>query len=95
MSKTNKKQSVSTFQDEGFSNEKHSKWIGKPPTPAEVLYLVCKKNFDISLMEVSALASHAYGKKRHPKLLGKNCSMDIRMLLGASNKSKKSETSDK
>ena len=46
-------------------------------------------------MGVSALASYASGKKHQSELSGKNSSMDIRLLLGASNKSEKSETSDK
>ena len=45
MSKTNKKLSVSTFQDEWFSDKKYSKWIGKAATPTETRCLVCKKNF--------------------------------------------------
>ena len=46
-------------------------------------------------MGVSALASHASKKKYQSKLSGKDSSMDIRLLLEASNKSEKSETSDK
>ena len=65
------------------------------PTSAEARCLVCKKYFGISLMGVSALASLAYGKKHQSKLSGKNSSMDIRLLLGSSNNSEKSETSDK
>ena len=95
MSKTNKNYSVSLFQDEWFSDERCSKWIGKAPTPTEARCLVCKKNFDISLMGVSALASHASGKKHQSKLSGKNSSMDIRLLLGASNKSENSKAIDK
>ena len=95
MRKTNKKHSASTFQDEWFSDDKYSKWIGKAPTPTEARCLVCKKNFNIYLMGVSALASHASKKKYQSKLSGKDSSMDIRLLLEASNKSEKSETSDK
>ena len=81
--------------DEWFSDEKYLKWIGKPPSPTEARSLVCKKNFDISLMGVSALALDVSRKKHQSKLSGKISSVDIRLLLGASNKSEKSEASDK
>ena len=85
------------FQGEWFSDGKYSKWIGKAPAPTEACCLVCQKSFDISLMGVSALASHVCRKKHQSKLLsGKQNSMDIiRLLLGASSKSEKSETNDK
>ena len=41
MSKTNKKHSVSLFQDEWCSDEKYSKQIGKAPRPTEAHCLVC------------------------------------------------------
>ena len=78
------------FQDEWFSDKKHLKWIVKAQTPIEASCLICKNNFDISLMGVSALASHASEKKHEAKLCGKNYLMDIiRLLSGASNKSLK------
>ena len=46
-------------------------------------------------MGVTTLASHASEKKHQSKLSRKNSSMDIRLSLGVSNKSEKSETSDK
>ena len=45
-------------------------------------------------MGVSILTLHASGKNQQSKLCGKNSSIDVRLLLGASNKSEKSETSD-
>ena len=49
----------------------------------------------MGVFDISALASNASGKKHQSKLFRKNSSVDIRLLSEASNKSEKSETSDK
>ena len=96
MNKNSKKHSTSTFQDEWFTDERFRLWIGKTQNPKEGRCLICKKDFDISLMGVAALTSHAKGQKHNSKLSDKSSSADIRLMLGGSmNKENIRPTTDK
>ena len=78
----NKTHSKSTFQDEWLCNDKYSKWVVKTNQPSEACCLICRINIDVSIMDLSALESHAAAAK-HKKLLSAwNSTADIRMMLG-------------
>ena len=81
----NKKHSVSSFQDEWLSDPAFRSWISKTKNAHEARCFLCKTNFDISIMGVSALQSHAKGKKQQVRASSsKERSVDIRQF--ASNK---------
>ena len=55
----NKKDLVSSFQGEWLSDPAFRSWISKTKNLHEARCFLCKTNFDISIMRVSALQSHA------------------------------------
>ena len=80
----NKKHSLSSFQDEWLSDPAFRSWISKIKNAHEARFL-CKMNFDISVMGVSVLQSHAKGKKHQARASSSKLrSVDIRHF--ASNK---------
>ena len=81
----NKKHSVLSFQDEWLSDPAFRSWISKTKNAHEARCFLCKTNFDISIMGVSALRSHAKGKKHQARASSSKVrSVDIRHF--ASNK---------
>ena len=81
----NKKHSVSSFQDEWLSDPAFRSWISKNKNAHKACCFLCKTNFDISIMGVSALGSHAKGKKHQARASSSKVrSVDIRHF--ASNK---------
>ena len=55
--------SVSSFQEEWYTNKKYKLWISKSSKSTGARCTLCKKDIDISTMVSSALDSHAKGKK--------------------------------
>ena len=69
----NKKHSVSFFQNEWLSDPAFRSWISKTKNALEACCFLCKTNFDISIMGVSALRNHARDKKDQAKLHHQKC----------------------
>ena len=81
----NKKHPVLSFQDEWLSDPAFRSWISKKKNAHKACCFLCKTNFDISVMGVSALGSHAKGKKHQARASSSKVrSVDIRHF--ASNK---------
>ena len=81
----NKKHPVLSFQDEWLSDPAFRSWISKNKNAHKACCFLCKTNFDISIMGVSALGSHAKGKKHQARASSSKVrSVDIRHF--ASNK---------
>ena len=56
------------FQDEWLDNDRFSKWVTKTLLKTHARCSICQRGFDLSTMVVSALFSHASGKKHKDKL---------------------------
>ena len=69
----NKKHSVSSFQDEWLSDPAFRSWISKIKNTHKACCFLCKTSFDISVMGVSALRSHAKGKKHQARASRQRC----------------------
>ena len=63
----NKKHSLLSFQGEWLSDPAFRSWISKTKNAHKTCCFLCKTNFDISIMRVSALQSHAQGKKQQAR----------------------------
>ena len=79
---TNQKHSALSFQDEWLSDPTFRSWISKTKNAHEARCFLCKTNFDISIMGVSALRSHAKGKKHQARASSSKVeSVDITLLV--------------
>ena len=64
------KKNVTYFQDqdEWLDDDRFSKWVMKTHLKIHARCSICQRDFDLSAMGVSALLSHASGKKHKDKL---------------------------
>ena len=62
------KKNVTYFQDEWLDDDRFSKWVMKTHLKIHARCSICQRDFDLSVMGVSALLSHASGKKHKDKL---------------------------
>ena len=69
--------SVSSFQEEWYTNKKYKLWISKSSNSAGARCTLCKKDIDISTMGSSALHSHAKGKKHVDRVEERSMGLDI------------------
>ena len=69
--------SVSSFQEEWYTNKKYKLWISKSSKSAGARCTLCKKDIDISIMGSSALDSHAKGKKHLDRVEKRSMGLDI------------------
>ena len=65
------KKNVTYFQDEWLGGNRFSKWVMKTHLKIHARCSICQRDFDLSIMGVSALLSHASGGKKKLTSLSK------------------------